>query len=448
MKTLIKGVNFGISMLLVLAAVAIAYIAIPAFGNKALIVRSGSMQPTIKVGDLVVVQTQKGLLSPLPTEALREGGNKYKEGDIVAFSSQKNQKLFTTHRIIGKEIKDGKIFYQTKGDANNSADNNLVAEENVIGKNIVRLPYFGKLFAFAKSNIGFPLLIIFPALLVIILEMVNIYKEIKRQNRIIEVPMPKENFAGLKIIIPVFMSVMVMHNAFAYFSDTETSTGNVFTASSVFPSPTPTPGPSPTPSPTPSPSPVGIANHVVISEVQINGGPGDADHDFIEFYNPTNSAFDLNGHRLVRRTGNSSNDDTIKSWTSSTLIPAHGFYLWANNSESDFPSSIGADTSTSLDLTSSHSIALRNGPEDTGTIVDALSWNDGSTFGEGDEFDPDPGADQSIERKALSTSDATSMTTGSDVLKGNGFDTGNNATDFILRSLSQPQNTSSPTEAL
>ena len=230
MKTLIKGVNFGISMLLILAAMAIAYIAIPTFGNKALIVRSGSMQPAIKVGDLVVVQTQRGILTPLSSAII----SSYRKGDIVAFSSEKNAKLFTTHRIVGKEVKDGKVFYQTKGDANNAPDNNLVAEESVIGKTVVRLPYFGRLFAFAKSNVGFPILVIFPALLVIILEIVNIYKEIRRQNRIIEVPAPKENFAGLKIIIPVFLSVMVMHNAFAYFSDTETSTGNIFSAAESF----------------------------------------------------------------------------------------------------------------------------------------------------------------------------------------------------------------------
>ncbi|OGD96495.1 signal peptidase I, partial [Candidatus Curtissbacteria bacterium RIFCSPLOWO2_01_FULL_41_28] len=214
MKALIKSVNFGISLLLILSAIAIAYIAIPAFGNKALIVRSGSMQPAIKVGDLVVVKTQHGLLTPQPISDNPLSSAKissYKVGETIAFKSQNGSKVFTTHRIVGKEIQEGKVFYRTKGDANDSADENLVAEENVVGKSMFRLPHFGKLFAFAKSNIGFPLLVIFPALLVIILEMVNIYKEIKRQNRLVQVPAPKENFAGLKVIIPVFMSVMVMN---------------------------------------------------------------------------------------------------------------------------------------------------------------------------------------------------------------------------------------------
>ena len=38
------------------------------------------------------------------------------------------------------------------------------------------------------------------------------------------------------------------------------------------------------------------------------------------------------------------------------------------------------------------------------------------------------------------------MEGGVDALKGNGFDAGDNATDFILRTASQPQNGSSASE--
>lgn len=235
---------------------------------------------------------------------------------------------------------------------------------------------------------------------------------------------------------------------YALFSDTATSQNNTFAAASIFPTgPSDTPTPTPTGTPSPTPTPENIANHIVISEVQIDGGPSDADHDFIELYNPTSSQVDLNGHRLVSRTGNSPSDDLIKSFTTSTLIQAHGFYLWARNSDTAFPSTIGADASTSASLTSSMSIALRNGPDNTGTIIDALSWNNGSTFGEGTNAEP-PSDNGSLERKALSTSSIASMTgAGSDIAKGNGYDTDNNSTDFILRPASQPQNSSSATES-
>lgn len=246
----------------------------------------------------------------------------------------------------------------------------------------------------------------------------------------------KETHILLVGMILVVLALVSYRATYALFSDSAASAGNIFAASDQFPI---------TP-PQESPTPTGIANHLVISEVQINGGPSDAEHDFVEFYNPTSSPFDLNGHRLVSRTGNSSIDNTMKSWTSQTLVPAHGFYLWASNSDAAFSTLVGADTSTSDQLTSSNSIALRNGLENTGTIVDALSWNEGSTLGEGTVFTPNPDADQGLERKALSTSDAASMSSGADVNKGNGFDTNNNATDFILRTLSQPQNTSSVAE--
>lgn len=238
-------------------------------------------------------------------------------------------------------------------------------------------------------------------------------------------------------VIPV-LALFSYKATFSFFSNQANSTSNIFAAASTFPTPTPTPTPTPIP---------GIANHVVISEVQITGGTGATGHDFIELYNPTSTNFDLNGHKLVKRSGTTATDTQIKSWTTSTIISSHGFYLWASNSDSSFPASITADTSTSLTLATENSIALRQGALDTGTIIDSLSWNSASqSLKEGTEFSPDPSANQSMERKAYSTSTATSMNGGADDTKGNGYDIDNNATDFVLRIVSQPQNSSSATE--
>lgn len=239
---------------------------------------------------------------------------------------------------------------------------------------------------------------------------------------------PKILFLSLFIFVLAVFSYKV---TYSLFSDTGSSTSNTFTAAAVFATPTPAP-------PT-----------LKISEVQITAsGAGNTDHDFVEFYNPTSSPFDLNGHRLVKRTGSSSVDSSIKSWTLETLVPAHGYYLWASSHDSSFPASIGADTSTTDTIAASNSIALRNGSENTGAIVDALSWNSASqSLKEGTEFSPDPGDNQSMERKALSTSTSASMAIGGiDEIKGNGFDSNDNSTDFVLRLVSQPQNSSSAIE--
>lgn len=77
-----------------------------------------------------------------------------------------------------------------------------------------------------------------------------------------------------------------------------------------------------------------------------------------------------------------------------------------------------------------------------------MSWDPGaSSLKEGTQFADNPQENESIERKALSTSTASTMLIGgADEFKGNSYDTNNNSTDFILRTISQPQNSSSPTE--
>lgn len=238
----------------------------------------------------------------------------------------------------------------------------------------------------------------------------------------------------LLILFIIFLGILSYKITNAFFSDTETSTNNLFAAASVFGSPTPTP------TSTPSPS----TDHLVISEVQIRGA--NANQDFVELYNPTNSSVDLNGWQIQKKTSSG----TISSLVligSGKSIPAHGFFLWAND-QSGFSTTVGADVSNSNNLSENNSIALED-PSDV--IIDRVGWGNGNNqFQEGSIFqsNPDVNANQSLERKALSTSDSTSMAVGgTDEFKGNGFDANDNATDFVLRSVSQPQNSGSATES-
>ena len=406
MKAFLKDANFGISLLLILAAIGLAYVAIPTFGNKALIVRSGSMQPTIGVGDLVVVKTQKGFLSPLPTEALREGGNKYKEGDIVAFSSEKNPKLFTTHRIVATEVKDGKVFYRTKGDANKSPDQNLIAEENVIGRGVIRLPYVGRLIAFTKSNIGFPLLVIFPAMLVIIAEIVNIVREIKKQRRTIQTPFfrgstpirgPTPNLVITKAIIPIAIAALILPNTFAFFTDTETSTNNTFTAAESFGPP--------------------IAQTLVINEVLPDSScsQGNTEAQWIEIYNGFNFAVNPKNYKITDGT------NTIDLVTANNLtISPGGFLLLAHNSAIWGVNGCYSDNGTQTgNLGGQLNIdvgELRLIDTDGVTVLDVVRWNQAG--------DATPLQNQSIER----------VPTGLDSATGANFE----PTDFVVREMPTP----------
>lgn len=100
------------------------------FGVGASVVLSGSMEPTLKVNDLVFI-----------TES-----DTYEVGDIVVYQSE-NQLII--HRI--KSISDDKII--TQGDANNIADSPIYPNQ-IKGKFVFRIPIIGFVFKMLKTVPG------------------------------------------------------------------------------------------------------------------------------------------------------------------------------------------------------------------------------------------------------------------------------------------------------
>jgi len=113
-------------------------------GFQSLVVMSGSMEPEIKTGSVVVVKATPA----------------YEVGDVVTFPHPTSPGDLVTHRIEGFEDE----LIKTKGDANNAADNWEVRREDVQGKVAVSIPYLGYAVHFAKTQRGFVLLILLPAL--------------------------------------------------------------------------------------------------------------------------------------------------------------------------------------------------------------------------------------------------------------------------------------------
>ncbi len=148
------------ALIIVAGLTAVSALNIP--GNyKLLVVLSGSMEPAIKTGSVVVVKPESS----------------YKTGDVITFSEKNNPKITTTHRVFG--IDEGGFI--TKGDANNSTDSARVAAEQIIGKTIFSIPYLGYPVSFAKTQQGLLLLVIIPAIIIIIYsEILTIKNEIIR----------------------------------------------------------------------------------------------------------------------------------------------------------------------------------------------------------------------------------------------------------------------------
>lgn len=152
---------------IVLIAILLIISVLPITGNyKLMIVQSGSMEPAIKMGGIVMVKP----------------ADDYKIGDVISFGEVTRTKSPTTHRIYDIRVADGKPYYITKGDANEEPDQKEISKGEIIGKVLFSIPYVGYAVDFVKKPIGFALIILVPAAVIIGDEIKNIVEEIKKKK--------------------------------------------------------------------------------------------------------------------------------------------------------------------------------------------------------------------------------------------------------------------------
>lgn len=131
-------------------------------GHKAYLVLSGSMEPAIRVGDLIIIKKE-----PV-----------YSKGDVITFKS--SDERIVTHRIFSiKSESENNNLYVTKGDANRTEDNDVVAFEQIMGKVAFIVPKLGYLADFSRSWPGLIVLILIPASILIGDEILNIFRHDK-----------------------------------------------------------------------------------------------------------------------------------------------------------------------------------------------------------------------------------------------------------------------------
>ncbi len=133
------------------------------FGYSILRVSSGSMEPELSVGDVIldhVVDEPKTL----------------KVGDVITFNgSGQLSGMLVTHKIIkAPYLEDGKLMLQTRGIANEIADEPIRADD-VRGIMLCKLPMFNVLYNIFLSPWGL-LILIALIILVFIDEIVTIIK--------------------------------------------------------------------------------------------------------------------------------------------------------------------------------------------------------------------------------------------------------------------------------
>jgi signal peptidase len=146
----------------VAAAVAIA-VGLPyLFGFKSFTVMSGSMEPAIGTGSVVVER-------PIaPTEA--------QVGDVVTFKDPEGTGRLITHRVTRMSVSGATASFVTKGDANNKSERWNIPAGGSIGRVEYHVPKVGYAMAYAGSRNGRLLLIVLPALLLAAFELARIWR--------------------------------------------------------------------------------------------------------------------------------------------------------------------------------------------------------------------------------------------------------------------------------
>lgn len=129
-------------------------------------VQSGSMEPAIKTGSLVITLSQ----------------DNYYAGSIITYYSKPLGKT-VTHRISSTKLIGAETRYITKGDANNSPDPVAITNSSILGKVVFVIPYLGFPALFTKSITGLILFVIIPATVIVYHEILSLGESIKKAFR-------------------------------------------------------------------------------------------------------------------------------------------------------------------------------------------------------------------------------------------------------------------------
>jgi signal peptidase len=130
-------------------------------GYQSFVIYSGSMEPAVKVGSLLVTQ-------PADVEDIQVG-------EVITFRSPGNHTTLT-HRVVGIRQEDGQLVFETKGDASLEPDPREVILRGQVSRMAFDIPYLGYVVDFAKSIQGVVLLLLVPAAGLLLMQGLKVWK--------------------------------------------------------------------------------------------------------------------------------------------------------------------------------------------------------------------------------------------------------------------------------
>jgi signal peptidase I len=146
-----------------------AFVALPrVVGLEAFTVLSGSMEPTLRIGDVVIDR-------PIHPEAIRLG-------DVVTFRDPDSPRRLLTHRVVQLRIRGSDAYVVTKGDANHTTEHWSIPLGGTLGRVEYRVPKLGFTLRWAGGRFGRLGLILVPVLLLAALELRRIWSPKSKED--------------------------------------------------------------------------------------------------------------------------------------------------------------------------------------------------------------------------------------------------------------------------
>jgi signal peptidase len=133
---------------------------------QALVVRSGSMSPTIPTGSIVFYS--------------KRAADRVKVGDVIVFDKPGASNEKVTHRVVGIGSASTGPYFTTKGDANGAPDDWRVPAVGTGWIARFHVPVVGYALADIQSSVGRLLLLLIPAVLLGVITMYEIWHDRRR----------------------------------------------------------------------------------------------------------------------------------------------------------------------------------------------------------------------------------------------------------------------------
>ncbi|MFC2056517.1 signal peptidase I [Chloroflexota bacterium] len=156
------------TLVILFMTVAVLIYLAPHLGWRVDAVLSGSMEPELKVGSLVITR-------PVEPKTIVVG-------DIITFRPVSVGEEMITHRVIGTGQSASRHF-ETKGDAADKPDPFAVPAQNVVGKVCFHAPHWGHFTEFLKTPFGFLFAVVIPGVIIITAYILSLLRALSKNGK-------------------------------------------------------------------------------------------------------------------------------------------------------------------------------------------------------------------------------------------------------------------------